>query len=147
MKRKRGSAEAAEVLFLQEKTRKKKTKNEKETTRGTDTDMGRKRRIKKNRYTTSNDRSAIKNDENDDFVKGRYDRELAAQLDAVLGGGVKRCLFIEILIGRQKTKEGEGDFDEDEKKTKKKSNGMLKKFVRLTREAGMETKRREMRRR
>ena len=52
--------------------------------------------------------------------------------------GVKRCLFIEIHQ-TTKTKEGEGDFDEDEKKTKKKkSNGMLKKFVRLTREAGME---------
>ena len=102
-----------------------------------------KRSIKKNSYTnTSNNRSAIKNIKNDDFVKGRYDRELAAQLDAVLGGGSQALPFRRNPHQTiTKEGEGEGDFDEDEdeKKTKKKkSNGMLKKFVRLTREAGME---------
>ncbi|CAL6278538.1 unnamed protein product [Bathycoccus prasinos] len=142
VKRKRGSAEAAEVLFLQGKDEEEEEDEERKgnDNAGTDTN-GMKRRIKKNRYTTSNNRNTIKNIKNDDFVKGRYDRELAAQLDAVLGGGSQALPFHRNSHQTTKGGEGEGDFDEDEdeKKTKKKkSNGMLKKFVRLTREAGME---------
>ena len=140
VKRKRGSQKAAEVLFLQGKDEEEEDERKGSET-GTDTN-GMKRRIKKNSYTnTSNNRSAIKNIKNDDFVKGRYDRELAAQLDAVLGGGSQALPFRRNSHQTTKEGEGEGDFDEDEdeKKTKKKkSNRMLKKFVRLTREAGME---------
>ena len=142
VKRKRGSQEGpAEVLFLQGKDEEEEDERKGNDT-GTDT-TGTKRRIKKNSYTnTSNNRSAmIKNIKNDDFVKGRYDRELAAQLDAVLGGGSQALPFRRNTHQTTKEGEGEGDFDEDEdeKKTKKKkSNRMLKKFVRLTREAGME---------
>ena len=115
VKRKRGSAEAAEVLFLQGKDEEDDDERKGNDDAGTDTN-GRKRRIKKNRYNnTSNDRSAIKNDENDDdFVKGKYDRELAAQLDAVLGGGSQALPFHRNSHQTTKTKEGEGDFDEDE---------------------------------
>lgn len=143
VKRKRGSQEGpAEVLFLQGKDEEEEDERKGNDT-GTDTN-GMKRRIKKNSYTnTSNNRSAmIKNIKNDDFVKGRYDRELAAQLDAVLGGGSQALPFRRNTHQTTKEGEGEGDFDEDEdeKKTKKKKSnrGMLKKFVRLTREAGME---------
>ena len=140
VKRKRGSAEAAEVLFLQGKDEEEEEDERKgNNNAGTDTN-GTKRSIKKNScYNTSNNRNTIKNIKNDDFIKGRYDRELAAQLDAVLGGGSQALPSHRNSRQTTKTKEGEGDFDEDEKKTKKKkSNGMLKKFVRLTREAGME---------
>ena len=143
VKRKRGSQEGpAEVLFLQGKDEEEEDERKGNDT-GTDTN-GMKRRIKKNSYTnTSNNRSAmIKNIKNDDFVQGRYDRELAAQLDAVLGGGSQALPFRRNSHQTTKEGEGEGDFDEDEdeKKTKKKksNSGMLKKFVRLTREAGME---------
>ncbi len=143
VKRKRGSQEAAEVLFLQGKDEEEEDERKGNDTKGTDNTNGMmKRSIKKNSYTnTSNNRSAIKNIKNDDFVKGRYDRELAAQLDAVLGGGSQALPFRRNSHQTTKEGEGEGDFDEDEdeKKTKKKkSNRMLKKFVRLTREAGME---------
>lgn len=142
VKRKRGSQEAAEVLFLQGKDEEEEEDERKgNNNAGTDTN-GTKRSIKKNScYNTSNNRNTIKNIKNDDFIKGRYDRELAAQLDAVLGGGSQALPFHRNSHQTTKTKEGEGDFDEDEdeKKTKKKkTNGTLKKFVRLTREAGME---------
>ena len=141
VKRKRGSAEAADVLFLQGKDKEEDEDERKANNAGRDTN-GMKRRIKKNSCSTSNNKH--KNEENnkiDEFVKGRYDRELAAQLDAVLGGGSQALPFHRNSHQTMKEGEGEGDFheDEDEKKTKKKkSNGMLKKFVRLTREAGME---------
>ena len=122
VKRKRGSQKAAEVLFLQGKDEEEEDERKGNDTKGTDNTNGMKsRRIKKNRYTnTSNNRSAIKNIKNDDFVKGRYDRELAAQLDAVLGGGSQALPFRRNSHQTTKEGEGEGDFDEDEdeKKTK-----------------------------
>ena len=70
VKRKRGSQKAAEVLFLQGKDEEEEDERKGNDTKGTDTN-GMKRSIKKNSYTnTSNNRSAIKNIKNDDFVKG-----------------------------------------------------------------------------
>ena len=138
VKRKRGSEPSAEVLFLEQKGRRRREEEEEEEENereeeeeDDETQRARKKRLHEAKLTHNKQKGR----DGKSSIVNKYDQELAAQLDAVLGGGSQALPFHrnhphEMLTN---TKRSEGEEEAAERGQTRKN--VMRKFVRLTREA------------
>jgi len=132
VKRKRGSEPSAEVLFLEQKGRRRREEEEEENEEeeeeeDDETQRARKKRLHEAKLTRDKQKGR-----DGKSIVNKYDQELAAQLDAVLGGGSQALPFHRNHEMLNNTKRSEGEEAAEREQTRK---SVMRKFVRLTREA------------